>query len=184
MIPRLLDAPEDTAPPRQDVFTRTGREQVPIVLEPFMQAADGCVQFLKMFEHVGSYDGVGLFDLCIVQIIDIGVDQPYVLQFVYVDNLFCFVSLDINTLSQIERIGQGRKENAAATAEVDSDPALWDRFHHAAMDRLEAGPEELADKTDRIEIQTRHSHADGRNLSKDVRGDLLKSRRRFCDHPS
>ena len=128
MIPRLLDAAEYTARPRQDVFTRTGREQVTIVGEPFTQAADGYVQFLKMLEHVGGYDGVGLFDLGIVQIIDVGIDQAYILQSVSVDNLFCLVSLDVDSLYEIERVGQSRKENAASAAEVDGDPALGTRF--------------------------------------------------------
>src|SRR5580704_10167116 len=173
MIPGLLNAAENTAPPRQEVFTRTGREQVTIVGEPFVQAADRYVQFLKMLQHVGSYDGVGLFDLGVVQIIDIGIDEAYILQFVGVDDFFCLVSLDVDSLYQIECIGQRRKENAASAAEVDGDPALWDCFQHAAMNRFEAGPKELANKADRIEIQTRHSNADGRNLAEDFRRDLL-----------
>jgi len=137
-----------------------------------------------MLEHVGSYDSVGFFDLCIVQIIDISIDQPYICSLYAFDNLFCLMSLDVDSLYQIERIGEGWKENAASAAEVDSDPALGDGFQHAAMNRFEAGPKELADETNRIEVQTRHSNTDGRNLSKDFRGDLLKSRRRLCDHPS
>src|SRR5579859_5498531 len=142
-----------------------------------MQAADRDIQFLKMLKHVGGYDSIRLFDAGIVQIIDICIDQSYVFQLVSFDNLFGFISLDVDALHQIEGIRQGRKKNPASTAEVDSDAALYNSSHHAAMNRLEAGPKKLADKANRIKIQSRHPNTVLRDGSKNLRRDLLKLRR-------
>src|SRR5215472_4616320 len=136
-----------------------------------------------MLEHICRHDSICLFDPGVVQIINICIDQSYILQFISLNYLLGLIGLDIDALDQFEGLGQRRKENTASAAKVYGDPAFWNCAHHAAMNRLEAGPKELADKANRIEIQPRHSNTDPRNLPKKFRRNLLKCRRRLSVHP-